>query len=84
MLRVSEPKPVTALSVVELGQQARVFIQGADAPITGKVVFISPTIASTGQFNVEVEFDNPPVPNAAGYRYQFRPGMRARIELVVP
>jgi len=72
------------LDSVHLGQSAKVYVQGSDAPIDAKVVFKSPTANSaTMQFRVEVELMNPLLADAKDgeYRYEFRPGLRARIEL---
>lgn len=87
-LRVSKPLLIEQLDSVQLGRQAKVYVQGRqDAPIDGEVVFISPTVDVTGKFHIEVEFDNPvsemPEDAAGGeYRYLLRHGMRARVELV--
>ena len=84
-LRVSEPRHLSELDSIKLGQQARVYVEGVDAAVAGTVVFKSPMVASTGQFNIEVEFANPQVQtdgSIQAYRYRFRPGMPARVELL--
>ena len=85
-LRVSETMPVSRLDEVHLGQDARVYIEGAvGEAVVGKVVFKDPALGSTGQFNFDVEFANPLLEgdlSEGAYRYRFRPGMRARVELV--
>jgi len=78
--------PVTQLNDVQLGQKAKVFVQGAQTtPIDAQVVYKSPTISAT-TFSIVVEFDNPlleGLPDRPGvYRYHFRPGMKARVELL--
>ena len=87
VLRISLPQPVEQIDKVRQGRKARVYVQSApDEPIPATVVFKSPTIASTGQFDIEVEFANPPLdeknPGTGIYPYKFRPGMRARVELL--
>jgi len=87
VLRVSLPRPVEQLDQVRLGQKAKVYVQGAaEEAIPATVVFKSPTVASTGQFNLEMEFANPAIDNKklgkGVYPYKFRPGMRARVELL--
>lgn len=88
-LRVSHWLDVSQLNKVTLGQEVRVHVQGDDQPISARVVFISPTVNPTSQFNIEVEFDNPPVASRenlprGAYRYRYRDGMRARVELTPP
>ena len=85
-LFAKETMPVEQLDRVHLGQEARVYVEGAGGQaILGKVVFKDPAIGSTGQFNYHVEFANPPLegdlPEGA-YRYRFRSGIHARVELV--
>ena len=85
-LRVSYPLGVEMLEAVALGDEALVYVEGADdTGIPGQVVYKSPTLDSTGQFYVEVEFTNPEVPfegkGRGYYRYRFRPGMRAQVVL---
>jgi multidrug resistance efflux pump len=86
-LRISLPLPVEQLNTIQLGQKANVFVQDTAEPISAEVVFVSPTVASTGQFNIEVEFANPPVEAdnlpRGFYRYKYRPGMRARVQWVL-
>ncbi|MBN1436707.1 MAG: efflux RND transporter periplasmic adaptor subunit [Sedimentisphaerales bacterium] len=84
-LRISENFPPEQLANVHLGQTANIYVQGAgDEAFVGHVVYISPTIGSTGRFTVEVEFENPVLPGTgeSEYRYRFRPGMSGRVELV--
>ena len=87
-LRAFEPLPASQLQAVQLGQDALVYVQGVgEEGIPAKVVYKSPTVESTGQFHVEVEFENPLMPDADKlptnvYPYQFRPGMQARVQLL--
>ena len=86
-LLISLPLPQERLNTVRLGQKAKIMVQGyPDESIPAQVVFISPTIASTGQFNLEVEFANPPLEEKNAppgfYCYKFRPGMRAQVQWV--
>ena len=78
--------PVEQIDSVRLGQEARVYVQGSAEAIAAKVIYISPTVESTGQFNVDVELSNPAAGGANQardqYRYRFRPGMRAQVELI--
>ena len=60
-LRVSHWLPAAQLNRVHLGQKARVYVEGFSEPFAAKVVYISPTISPTGQFNIEVELANPPI-----------------------
>ncbi len=84
--RVAWPLPVEQVNQVKLGQAATVYVQGeGESGLPGEVVFKSPTIETTGQFTIEVEFANPAAAEAetarGAYPYQIRPGMRARVEL---
>ena len=86
-LRVFRPLPVAQLDEVQLGQAARVYVEGGPpAGIEAEVIFKSPTVETTGQFHIEVEFANPridgPESKRSVYRYRYRDGMRARVELV--
>ncbi|MBN2211595.1 MAG: HlyD family efflux transporter periplasmic adaptor subunit [Sedimentisphaerales bacterium] len=86
VLRVSHWLPVSQLSRVHLGDKVRVYIQGDDDPVEATVVFIGPTVESTGEFGIEAEFANPPLqpaPTSTGeYRFRYRDGLRARMEFV--
>ncbi len=88
VLRVSHWLPVAQISSVHLGDKTRVYIEGYDEPVEATVVFISPTVNSTGEFGIEVEFVNPllqPAPAShRDYRYRFRDGLRARVEFAEP
>jgi multidrug resistance efflux pump len=87
-MRVMTQLMSTVIDEVFLGQEATVYVQGSAKPIPAVVVFKSPTIGfALDIFEIEVEFDNPlrsaeDLPKGA-YPYQFRPGMRARVELVM-
>lgn len=85
-LRIPLSLPVEQLDAVHLGQKATVQIEGSSETLPAEVVFISPTVESTRQFNVKVEFANPPVEAQSMprsfYRYKYRPGMRARVQWV--
>ena len=84
-LRVSRTLPVGSLEDVRVGQAGQVYVQGYEEALAGTVVFKSPTVTLTGEFDIEVEFANPRLPAEAaaerGYLYRFRPGIRARVEL---
>lgn len=85
-LRVSHWLDVSQLSQVKLGQEVKVHVQGDEQPIPARIVFISPTVNPTSQFNLEVEFDNPRLQPSeklprGTYGYRYRDGMRARVEL---
>ena len=85
-LRFNERLPVQELPNVQLGQKARVFVEGYNEPVEAQVVFINPIIGSANQFSIEVEFANPLLsvedkPKGT-YRYRFRPGLGARMELI--
>ena len=78
---------VEDLAKIRLGQQARVFVPDRNSePVLGKVVYIAPTVATIGDLFIEVEFPNPLVQTQdkrrSFYRYRFRPGMKAEVELV--
>lgn len=74
------------LDRVSLGQKANVYVQGFDGTaFPAKIIYISPTI-NLNDFRIIVELENPEIdwqglPKGA-YRYKFRPGMGARIEIV--
>jgi len=87
ILKVQSEVEVEQLDSLYLGKPAKVYIPyGSKEAIPAKVVFISPTVDSTGVVPFEVEFANPaaPVsgvrPGRGFYRYRFRPGMKARVE----
>ena len=86
-LRINKTLSKTKLPDVWLGQPARIFVEGAgDEPLPAEVVYISPTIETTQTFFIKVEFDNPLVKDhkelpRGTYRYRFRPGLEASIEL---
>ena len=87
-LRVEKIESAEMVDQVRLDQPANVYIQGAGPEaIPARVVYKSPTIETVGGFKIEVEFDNSILPDddypAGGYPYRFRPGMRARVELVM-
>jgi hypothetical protein len=88
-LDVLDSLSVEMLPSVRLGQQVKVYVEGTAEPVAAQVVFISPTVATTGKFAVKAEFANPPLPDAqnlprGAYRYRFRDGMKARIEWSSP
>jgi len=79
--------PVAQLPRVSLNQSARVTVQGFDnEPMEGRVSYINPKVTAGATVNVEVAFANPPVFNDQAppgvYRYRFRPGMSAAVELI--
>lgn len=84
----SEITKLEQLDSLYLGKSAKVYIPfESKEAIPAKVVFISPTVDSTGVVPFEVEFENPENP-ASGkrpgrgfYRYRFRPGMKVKVEL---
>jgi membrane fusion protein, multidrug efflux system len=85
-LRVQWSLPISQLEQVQIGRKAHVVIQNSQSPpVEAQVIYKSPTVEITGQFNIEVEFDNPPInPQAQArgtYLYRYRPGMRARVTL---
>ena len=84
-LRLPWRLPATLLNQVAIGQKARVTVEGFDKPVEGEVVYISPTLVTRDQFEIEVRFANPArdgqqEPHDA-YRYLYRPGMWANVEL---
>ncbi len=88
ILKVQSEVKVEQLASLYLGKSAQVYIPfDAQDAIPAKVVFISPTVDSTGVVPFEVEFENPEIPTTGKrpdrrfYRYRFRPGMKARVEL---
>ena len=88
VLKVQSEVEVERLDSLYLGKPAKVYIPyGSKEAIPAKVVFISPTVDSTGVVPFEVEFANPaaPVsgvrPGRGFYRYRFHPGMKARVEV---
>jgi membrane fusion protein, multidrug efflux system len=85
-LRVQWILPLEQLGKVHLGQKARVVIDSPEeSSVDAVVVYKSPTVETTGQFIIEVEFENPPVSPEGGtpgfYLYRYRPGMPARVIL---
>ena len=86
-LRVSASLPVAQINDVDLGQPARVHVpEVSDEAIPATVVFKSPTVDfATTAFEIEVELQNVLLDQGnkpkGFYRYKFRPGMRARVEL---
>jgi multidrug efflux pump subunit AcrA (membrane-fusion protein) len=85
-LRVAKTVPVAQLDQVQVGQKAKVFLGKSSEPVQATVVFKGPKISTTDKFNIEVEFVNPEiapkVSDRSTYRYRYRPGMRARVELL--
>ncbi|MBN2375666.1 MAG: HlyD family efflux transporter periplasmic adaptor subunit [Sedimentisphaerales bacterium] len=86
-LRVPWSESVTYLDKVKTGQAAWVYVpSNSTEPIAAKVVYVSPTVDTTKKFSFEVEFANPPLQSEGEssdlYRYRYRPGMSARVELV--
>ncbi len=86
-LRVPWSISVTYLDKVKPGQAARVYVpSNSTEPIAAEVVYVSPTVETTGKFNFEVEFANPQKQSEGDSsdvcRYRYRPGMNARVELV--
>lgn len=88
ILKVQSEVEVERLDSLYLGKPAKVYIPfDSQEAIPAKVVFISPTVDSTGVVPFEVEFDNPVLSPTGGrggrgfYRYRFRPGMKARVEV---
>jgi len=80
-------QPSSKFNAVRLGQSAKVYIEGAAEPIAATVVYKSPVDNySLRRFNIEVEFKNPKLQAKdipAGIApFRFRPGMRARVELM--
>lgn len=84
-LRVPWRLPTTMLNKVVMGQKAQVSVDGFSTPVTGEVVYISPTLITRDQFEIEVRLANPARDeknqSAGAYRYMFRPGMWASVEL---
>ena len=91
MMKVDRLQVYTTLGAdlldrVTLGQKANVYVQGFDeAAFPAKIIYISPTI-NLNDFRIIVELENPEIdwqglPKGT-YRYKFRPGMGARIEIV--
>ncbi|MBN1844266.1 MAG: HlyD family efflux transporter periplasmic adaptor subunit, partial [Sedimentisphaerales bacterium] len=88
-LRVPWTVPASQLDRLRLGKAVRVYIPNDSTDsIPGAVVFISPTVESTGLVLIEVELANPATDPPAGgdwprgfYRYRYRPGMSARVEI---
>lgn len=85
-LRVDKLIPAVHIDKVRLGQSARVFIKGSGAEaIAAKIVYISPYILATGDFRIEVEFENPRVDikdkPVGTYPFKFRHKMKARVEI---
>ena len=85
-LRVQWSLPISQLEQVEIGRKARVIIQNPkESSVEAQVIYKSPTVEITGQFNIEVEFENPPLnpqaPAKGFYLYRYRPGMRVRVTL---
>jgi multidrug efflux pump subunit AcrA (membrane-fusion protein) len=87
VLKVQSEVEVEQLGNLYQGKPAKVYIPyGSKEAIPAKVVFISPTVDSTGVVPYEVEFENPAAspsgvrPGRGFYRYRFRPGMKARVE----
>lgn len=86
-LRITKALPISELDNVQLGQKVCVHVEGVEGgPIPGTVVYKSPTIVgAVKKFPIDVECRNPLLPQdntqPGVYRYKFRPGMRARIEL---
>lgn len=87
-LRVDTTVPANLINTIQLGQSARVYIEGADqGGVEAKVVYKEPTIIGSVQvFSIEVEFENQSLSAddypAGTYPYRFHPGMRARVELI--
>jgi len=88
ILKVQSEVKVAQLGRMYLGKPAKVYIPyDAKEGIPAKVVFISPAVDSTGVVPFEVEFENPALSSTGGqkgrgfYRYRFRPGMKARVEV---
>ena len=86
-LRVPWSISVSYLDKVKPGQAARVYVpRNSTEPIAAEVVYVSPTVETTGKFSFEVEFANPQRQREGElsefYRYRYRPGMSARVELV--
>ncbi|MCF7957297.1 MAG: HlyD family efflux transporter periplasmic adaptor subunit [Phycisphaerae bacterium] len=85
-LRVDKLIPAVHIDKMRLGQSASVFIKGSGTnAIDAKVVYISPYILATGDFRIEVEFDNPRIDikdkPAGTYPFKFRHKMKARVEI---
>ncbi len=85
-LRFIERLSVRELPNVQLGQKARLFVEGYNEPVEAQVVFISPIMNTTDTFSIELEFANPLLnvedkPKGT-YQYRFRPGLGARMELI--
>jgi multidrug resistance efflux pump len=89
VLKVQSEVSEKQLDTLYLGKPAKVYIPfDSKEAIPAQVVFISPTVDSTGVVPFEVEFTNPKLKTATAgrfgrgvYQYRFRPGMKARVEL---
>jgi len=88
ILKVQSEVKVEQMDSLYLGKPAKVYIPfDSKEAIPAKVVFISPTVDSTGVVPYEVEFENSAIPTSGKrpgrgfYRYRFRPGMKARVEV---
>ena len=86
-LHVSATLSTDMLDRVYLGQKANVYVRGfGPAPFPGKIIYISPTLNFMDDFSIKVELENPEIawqdlPKGA-YRYKFRPGMGARVDII--
>jgi multidrug efflux pump subunit AcrA (membrane-fusion protein) len=88
ILKVQSEVAVERLDSLYLGKRAKVYVPyDSKEAVPAKVVFISPTVDSTGVVPFEVEFENPAASSSGVhsdrgvYRYRFRPGMKARVEV---
>jgi multidrug efflux pump subunit AcrA (membrane-fusion protein) len=86
-LRVQHQLPVDELDTIRLGQKVRVYVRGgSEQGEPAQVVFINPVVDSVGLVNIDVEFSNPPVESdtqpKGTYLYRYRPGMKARVEIL--
>ena len=83
-LRVRFKQSRDTLKNVKLGQKAEVYVQGFSEPATASVVYIEPTIIEAlDEFYIEVQVDNKAADKdtESKYPFQYRPGMRVRVEL---
>lgn len=88
ILKVQWGRKKEQLSNFYLGKPVKVFIPpSSQEAIPAEVVFICPTVDSGGNVYIDLEFENPAIPlggqqsGRGFYRYQFRPGMKARVEV---
>lgn len=87
VLKVQWGRKKEQLDNFYLGKPAQVYIPpDSREAIPSNVVFICPTVDSGGNVYIDLEFENPRIPIAGQpdrgfYRYRYRPGMKARVEI---